>query len=47
MNIKSVEKAALDHAMNVFRDRSNELIMLFKTESLKMLEKYTFLRDEL
>ena len=42
-----MKKAALDYASIKFKDKSFELVALFKVEALKMLEKYTFLRDEM
>ena len=45
--IKMVKKAALDYQVEEFNKHSNNLVTLFKKESVNMLERYTYLRDEL
>ena len=47
LSLENTKKAALDFASKKFKNQSFELVLLFKKEALKMLEKYTYLRDEL
>ena len=47
VSLRDTRKAALDYSHTSFKDSQVELIDLFKTETVKMLEKYTRLRDEL
>jgi len=38
---------ALNYAIEYFKTKSKELISLFTNESMKMLQQYTFLREQL
>lgn len=44
---KGIKQVALNYAIEYFKTKSKELISLFTNESMKMLQQYTFLREQL
>lgn len=44
---KQIKKAAMNYAILYYKNKSRELTNIFTSESIRMLEKYTFLRRHL
>ena len=47
MEKKQIKKAAMNYAILYYKNKSKELTNIFTIESIKMLEKYTYLRRHL
>lgn len=44
---KQIKKAAMNYAILYYKNKSRELTNIFTSESIRMLEKYTYLRRHL
>ena len=44
---KQIKKAAMNFAILYYKNKSRELTNIFTAESIKMLEKFTYLRRNL
>ena len=44
---KQIKKAAMNYAILYYKNKSRELTNIFTAESIKMLEKFTYLRRNL